>query len=269
MLMVNFRQNAQDGLGPRQDQGQQHCQKAWSGECVQCTIMMRGQSLAECLSSNACLKQARQARMGLLVDLLTALRIKRNPHGAGERKNVLLSPMVSRRLSGFAPEVAVSSEHSPPPCRSSISRSDGRICSTAAASAVTGHIAAQTTGSAVPVQPASGLLPEDSTAATVPDSLAEAAAVEDEPAPPAKRRRRTCGVTSAAAVPVPHHHGSQAKAAYRPVDKLFSDGAAKVERLQWVHCDRCGKWRLLDPHYQASLGPADINRHDMSPVGWT
>ena len=203
--------------------------------------------------------RAGQAGMGILMETWTVHHMRRqmtSPRCAGESKNVLLSPTVSRRLSGIAPELAASSENMPSPRRSSVSRSGGRG-SAAGASAVTSHNATQPKETAaLPPQPGNSFPPEDSAAAMGPDSLAEAPAAVDNPAPPAKRRRRNSGVTSTVAVPVPHHHRGQAGAAVGSVDKPFSDKAAKVERLQWVQCDRCGKWRLLEPHYQASFCPA-------------
>ena len=175
---------------------------------------------------------------------------------AGESKNVLLSPTVSRRLSGIAPDMGVSSATSTSPRRSSVSYS-GSLGTTATALATSGRLADHQQELAAPLQPGS-LPPDASAAGTVPDGVAATPAAENEPAQRPKRRRlERSPVSSAAAVPVHRHQEGKAVAADGLEDKPFSDGGAIIERLQSVQCDRCGKWRLVEPHYQVSIGPAD------------
>ena len=71
----------------------------------------------------------------------------------------------------------------------------------------------------------------------------------EEPARSSKRRRLSTRTKQAAAVPEQHQHGeitTPVKAT--PADKEFSDEDMTVERLQSVQCDRCSKWRLIDPN---------------------
>ena len=184
---------------------------------------------------------------------------KAQPPCAGESKNVLLSPTVSRRLSGIAPEHAEGSAPDPPPRQRSVPCS-GSIGKADATAASTVHVASHEVAPAVTSQPDSPRqieqLQQGIAADSLPNGTAAPLDVEEEPAHPPKRRRLSRSrKPSVSAVPEHHQLGNTAKTVdVRDClkDKLFSDGAAEVERVQWVQCDRCGKWRLLDPDYKVS-----------------
>ena len=56
---------------------------------------------------------------------------------------------------------------------------------------------------------------------------------------------------------MPLHHelgdGKRTPGNGAPTDKPFDDEVVTLERLQSVQCDRCSKWRLVDPDYKVRV----------------
>ncbi len=171
---------------------------------------------------------------------------------------MLLSPTTSRRLSGGAPAVRRSNSARPFYGRRSSASHSGGIAAgpkPAAAQAVAA-MSVTVAGAPEPRPAASGMdearpeAADDAEAARV-DFAKSPLAAPEEPARRSKRRRLSSSAAKAEAVPVQHQGGDvKITGTPAPADKPFSDEVVTLERMQSVQCDRCSKWRVVDPDYQ-------------------
>ena len=174
---------------------------------------------------------------------------------------MLLSPTTSRRLSsGGVPAMRRSSGGA----RSSFGRRGSASISSGIA---TGPKSATLEAvDALSTTPGPAAAPEPQTAASESDkAILEAAddangahtgmitptapASAEQPARRSKRRRLSSAAVQAAAVPAQHQQGGDVQMA-EPADKPFDDEVGTLEQMQSVQCDRCGKWRVVDPNYK-------------------
>ena len=170
---------------------------------------------------------------------------------------MLLSPATSRRLSGSVPALGRSGSRSSFGRQGSASRPRGASESTA--HEVPGA-ASSPAADETPQTPISEAFPTDvqspdasDGAVNVQNSVVAAGepVAVDEPARQSKRRRLSSRTTKVAATPVQHQEViAKMSLIAAPADKLFDNDMVTMERMQSVQCDRCGKWRLVDPDLQ-------------------